>query len=759
MKALGGCVCALVVSVVVGACGFPRPADVGSDATTPGPVYQLVSIEPAIATTDDTIALEGTFAGSVTVHFPGGVDQAATLLGEHRATVVVPAAATAGDLTVITGDVALGPLPFRRTSFTLGMQQFQAPYEQTGGGRQGVSLASARSAATAVVVGGWLHVIGGADGSGALDSIERAPLNADGTIGSFDRAADTTLAVARSGHTSVVVGSSLYVIGGTGSAGALDSVEQAAISPDGSIGRFAMISGTALTSARTGHTSIIAGNSLYVIGGARSDGGKLGTIERAVIQPDGSLGPFAIVPDVALVTARSDHTSEVIGNSLYVIGGDAGGAARLGDVERAVIQPDGTLGPFAVVPGVNLATARSGHRSVVSGTGLYVLGGTSRGGVFANVERAPISADGTLAPFAPLSGVTLSTPRTGACIATVGTWLYVIGGSDGGAPLGAVEHASLNADSAIGAFATSDVPLVKSRISHTSTVVRNFLYVIGGAGTDANTSVERARIHPDGSLGPFSTVSNVSLNVPRPGHTTLVVRDFLYVIGGGSGGGGFPSSIERVVINEDGSLGPFTVVMGVGLNEGRTGHMTMVLGGFVYVIGGFGACGRKCGIERAAINANGTLGTFVTVTGVTLNTGRNLFTGLVTNSYVYVMGGASDAGELTNVERATIGGDGSLSPFATVSSGALLVPRISPASAVVGGTFYVIGGRNNTAAITTMERAIIYDDGSLGAFATVPGTAPTMPRSEHTATVIADSLYLIGGSVDILNSVEHASLR
>jgi len=719
-------------------------------------MYQLLSIEPAIATTDDMITLEGTFAASATVHFPGGVAQAATVLGEHRATVVVPAAATAGDLTITTGDVTIGPLPFRRTSFALGLQQFRASYEQADGGRQGASLATARSAFTPVVVGGWLHVLGGTDGSNALNSIERAPINADGTIGSFDPAADLTLATARSGHTSVVIGPSLYVIGGTGSSGTLDSVEQATINPDGSLGSFAVIPNATLAMARTGHTSTIIGNSIYVIGGAQRDGTKLSSIERAVIQPDGSLGPFAIVPGVTLATARSGHTSEVIGNTLYVIGGDAGSAVPLGDLERAVIQPDGTLGPFTAVSGVKLVTVRHSHRSVVMGSGLYVLGGTGSAGVSGSVEYAPIAADGSLAPFTPLPGIALSTPRTGLAVATIGTSLYVIGGSSGSDPLRAFERASLNADSAVGAFATSDNALVKSRNSHTTTIVRDSLYVIGRSATD--NTIERASISQDGSIGSFATVPGVSLVSPRDGHTTVVIRNFLYVIGG-EGPGGRLSSVERAGINPDGSLGSFAIVTGVTLNEGRFGHISVIDGDFLYVIGGFGSNDQLTSVERATINTDGTLGAFATVPGVTLNIRRNLITGFVTGPYLYIIGGNNQVdGALASVERASIGADGSLGAFA-ISSSSLIVPRGSHTSTVIGNSLYVMGGYTNGGHATTVEHAIINADGSLSAFSTVFGIAPVTPRAYHTTTALGNSSYIIGGDVDILDSVEHASLR
>ena len=54
---------------------------------------------------------------------------------------------------------------------------------------------------------------------------------------------------------------------------------------------------------------------------------NVNSVERATINADGSLGAFSIVPDVALVTARGDHTTVVIGDWLYVLGGRMGGGS------------------------------------------------------------------------------------------------------------------------------------------------------------------------------------------------------------------------------------------------------------------------------------------------------------------------------------------------------------------------------------------------------------------------------------------------
>lgn len=682
--------------------------------------------------------------------------QPAVMLGEHRATAVVPETATAGDLTVTTGGVTIGPLPFRRTSFTLGLQPFRVSYEQTDCARQSPTLRIARSSATSAVVNGWLYVVGGDSGSGPVNSIERAPTNADGTIGAFDIVGNASLLQARAGHSSVVVGGTLFAIAGSGSTGTLNSIEHAAINSDGTLGPFMLDSGTALATPRTGHVSVVIGNSLFVIGGTRSDGTKLGSIERAIIQPDGSLGPFAGV-DAALSIPRSGHTAEVIGNELYILGGDTTGGFPSSSVERASIGADGSLGTFSPAPGVMLSAPRTGHRSAVLGGVLYVLGGSSSGGLTASVESAPISTGGSLGPFAA-SGTALSTARTGHTMALIGNWIYMIGGRNTGNPTATVERANLNEDSALSAFADLDASIVMPREHSAIAAIRDSIYLIGqSAGA---TTIERAMLSPDGSASAFRIVAGISTVMARSSHTLALAGNSLYVIGGDTA----PTSIEHAVVNSDGSLGSFTTIP-ITLNEGRAGHVSVILGNFLYLIGGVGGVNhtRLTSVERAVLGSDGTLGTFTTVSGVVLNTARNYASAIVTDRYLYIIGGLDDVSIGTaSVERAAIGPNGSLGAFSVV--GPLSNARGAHTNTVVGNALYIVGGLKSGVQVTQVERAIINTDGSLSSFTFLPGF--TEDRSRHTALSTSGSLYLIGGVTGLANgfttdvlTLGHADLR
>src|SRR2546425_883669 len=107
------------------------------------------------------------------------------------------------------------------------------------------------------------------------------------------------------------------MLGGTGN-GVLSSIERATIGVDGALGPFSMLPNVTLSTARTGHAGAIVGNILYVIGGSSSSG-AVSSVERAIIAGDSSLGAFVPVSDVSLMTARSEHTSARFGSSLYVL--------------------------------------------------------------------------------------------------------------------------------------------------------------------------------------------------------------------------------------------------------------------------------------------------------------------------------------------------------------------------------------------------------------------------------------------------------
>lgn len=750
----------LIWTVVLGfaaACGqVVQPGDMSPDPGDDKPVLDnmLAAVAPPIAATGDTVVLEGTFrrqgGGSpeVIAQFSGvnqRVAAAAHVLSEHRATVVVPTAAIDGPLTVEIDGVATAPVAFHHPRYTLGVGVF-GNVAQPAAARPSSGPITPRSGHTSAVIGNYLYVVGGISKGTPLASVERAPINADGTLGAFSIVGGATLVTARHLHTSAVIGGYLYVIGGSDTVSPLGSIERAPIDAEGTLAAFQSLDDATLATARQSHTSEVIGNRIYVIGG-KGAAGNLGSVEQAEVHPDGALDKFTEVPARALATVRSAHSSAVIGKSLYVVGG-FDGTDLLGTVERAPINDDGTLGAFAAMSGAVLVTRRSNHSIVVLGANLYVIGGTGPMTALDTVEQAAFDGNGTMGKFTQLASAALSSISSGHTSAVVGNYLYVVGGL-GITGTNDLQRASINADGSLPAFANIPVVVNSARAFHTANVVGRTLYVAGGTN-GSDRSVERATIGPDGQLGAFT---NAGMAVSaRVAYGSAVIGNYLYLIGGTGG-----VSVERAAINPDTSLSAFATLQGVSLLTQRGYFCTAMAGKFLYVVGGFAGSASMASVERAAIGPDGTLGKFETVTPV-LTTARHGAVCVVIGKYLHIIGGWNVVAggaqtPLATVERATIQADGTLGAFMVTPGVTATVPRTYASAAVIGDYLYMLGGEN----AATIERAKIGATGVLSTFTAYSNSTLSLVRWQAAAVVVDHSVYMIAGSAGIpLNSIDRA---
>jgi N-acetylneuraminic acid mutarotase len=736
--------------------------DMAITCTTSNGACQLLALEPSLSNSGASLFFEGTFGADSTVSFPGGITRAATVLGPHRAQVTVPSGATAASLSINTGSSSVGPLPFRRASFALGLDPFATIYDQAGGALAMPTLSTPRQYATSVVSGNSVYVIGGNSLTNApLASVERATINSDGTLTPFVPLPNVNLASPRWIHTSLVIGDNVYVFGGDSNTAQAD-VQRASLS-NGTLSTFTTVPGVTLTVPRNCFSSVVIGNSVYVLGGWNDGNGppNIATVERATINPDNTLTPFATVAGVTLAVPRSCPSTQVIGNSLYIIGGYSLSEGRnLDEIERATVNGDGTLSSFSIVPNVTLAMPRSGESTRVIGDGLYAIGGVQEPNEHAltSVERATINSDGSLSTFATVPGVALNTASDGPVAFVGGNSLYVAGGHNAGGVISRVERAGLDTSGNLSAFtATGD--LTTARTFAATVTIGNSLYVIGGRLASTLATVERATINDDGTLGGFAPVPGVTLATPREDFPVVVSGRWLYAIGGRTGSSDI-TSVERAAINDDGSLSTFSIVPDVSLNVGHAAHSCTITGKWLYVIGGRNGL-QYPGSERASINSDGSLATFSSVPDVALNTPRQFHTSVVSGGALYVLGGWNP-GALASVERATIGTDGTLSSFSTVASASLIQPRFGHTSAVVGNALYVLGGLTVAGGgnLASLERATINSDGTLSPFTPAAATMG-LARAGQGTLVVGNSLYVIGGQGEAttLTSIERVDLQ
>jgi hypothetical protein len=269
--------------------------------------------------------------------------------------------------------------------------------------------------------------------------------------------------------------------------------------------------------------AVASNNQLYAIGGQpNTQYFQHTSVEQVNVNPDGSLGVW--IQTTPLPSERTSMGAIATNDFVYVIGG--WDEHSLNSVLRAPINFDGSLGDWQeigplAIPMTDLAVLEE------SGF-IYAIAGT-------RIQRTQILPDGNLAPWV-IEPNKLNENRGLAAAVAYGGHLYVLGGA-GGNPFAArasVERASINPDGSLGAFELM-AAMTLPRHDLAAVVSDGFIYAIGGydLSSSAYDSIERAKIHTDGSLSSWSIVSNMQQS--RRGLAVVLFTNNLYAIGGTSG--------------------------------------------------------------------------------------------------------------------------------------------------------------------------------------------------------------------------------
>lgn len=234
---------------------------------------------------------------------------------------------------------------------------------------------------------GVAYQVGGIDSAGAvLTDVLGIGLTASGGYGLWTPL--TVLPVPRAGVAAVAALGNLYVIGGFGTDSlAARSVLTASVQPAGGLSGW--FSGPSLPDGLAFAAAVVAGNTLYVLGGERglvrpdtvADSTALSSTVLAIrLSP--KTGAFldsawTVLP-TALAQPRSRHAAFVLDDAIVVVGGVYMGMPSLVESEYAVLDSSGVLGPFQPLPPPSVADL-TGHPVWLSaGPPLWDAGGVER---------------------------------------------------------------------------------------------------------------------------------------------------------------------------------------------------------------------------------------------------------------------------------------------------------------------------------------------------------------------------------------------
>lgn len=254
---------------------------------------------------------------------------------------------------------------------------------------------------------GYLYAVGGGNGPNGhnlLRSVEHAALLPDGKLGPWQREAQQ-LNLPRRCAKVEVIGDYLYAFGGFGGT-LLDTVERARIQRDGSLGAWKILP-ERLSMPRYIHAMAETGRALYAIGG-HSDQGGTGkeSTEYAVLKSGKDMGQWRT--SAPLQHGRYGLAAFVHGDYVYAVGG-LSGATFFDAIERSRIGADGALGPWQEITPLPAPFADMGVASYRDW--VYVLGGTNRDGYFNSVFVARVDPKGDLVASNAASTAAVSAPQ------------------------------------------------------------------------------------------------------------------------------------------------------------------------------------------------------------------------------------------------------------------------------------------------------------------------------------------------------------
>jgi len=301
-----------------------------------------------------------------------------------------------------------------------------------------LALPAARTDGSVVQLGQSLIYIGGSDGSAASATTSSAPLYS-GNFGPWQPG--PPLPEARSAAGVTVFSSAAYVAGGTGPDGKpTDTVFVAQQNLDTQqIGTFAPSPDLKLPEARSGAMLVAASDGLVLVGGTNGSAIQT-TVWKSTVDKNGKLGAWQ--PQAPLPTGIEQASAAIVGDYLFVYGGrDQNGATNA--VYRGSISKDpkttGQIVQWATANGpsaskINLPVPRARAAGFSANGGLYLVGGEDSAGLHPEMYWVVPDALGNVNGWQTLSATNLPTGVAGASAVVSGSNVFLVGGTTSDQP-------------------------------------------------------------------------------------------------------------------------------------------------------------------------------------------------------------------------------------------------------------------------------------------------------------------------------------
>jgi hypothetical protein len=257
----------------------------------------------------------------------------------------------------------------------------------------GPALPAPRRDAAFVVVGSTLYVIGGYDESGQPTTTAYSiTMDSDGTLGDWATIDALALPAARAGSAAVAISDGIVIMGGTDGTAATRSVWKSKFDAKGNPGPWTEQS--PLYEANTDGFAAHVGDVITLVGGTNDQGQVVATVQQGLVGGDQAPAddPNAIVAlwraagEMNLPGPRTNMSGFTANGSIYIQGGSDGSAPQA-ETYWATPDAEGIIPAWNNLAQSDLGTGAEGSAAVVNGIHAFVFGGTVPGGPTAGIAR------------------------------------------------------------------------------------------------------------------------------------------------------------------------------------------------------------------------------------------------------------------------------------------------------------------------------------------------------------------------------------
>ena len=310
-----------------------------------------------------------------------------------------------------------------------------------------VRLPAARTDGTAAVIGQLYVYAGGSDGSAPVADVSIS--HAVGT-GNLDKwSAGPALPEARADAASVVIGNTMYVIGGYGPDGKPTStVYSLTVGTDGTLPGTWTTDKAALPEARAGSSAVAVSDGIVLLGGTNGTAAT-STVWKTKQATDGSLGPWA--PQSPLVEPNMDGTAVHVGDVIFLVGGTNADGKPVASVQQGLVggpkatatDPNAIIALWRVSSQTNLPVARTNMSGFTSNGSIYVQGGSDGSAPQPQTYWATPDADGVIPGWHTLSQTDFGQGVQGSAAVASGSHAFVMAGTTTAGPTNDIVRTNL----------------------------------------------------------------------------------------------------------------------------------------------------------------------------------------------------------------------------------------------------------------------------------------------------------------------------